>query len=59
MQASPETPRNEGVSADGAAYERFVGRWSRLVARVFLDWLAVSADCDSTLGVERASSLNR
>jgi SAM-dependent methyltransferase len=27
--------------ADGAAYEAYIGRWSRLVAREFLDWLAV------------------
>lgn len=27
--------------ASGAAYEPFVGRWSRLVAREFLKWLAV------------------
>jgi SAM-dependent methyltransferase len=27
--------------ASGAAYERYVGRWSRLVAREFLAWLAV------------------
>lgn len=27
----------------GAAYEPYVGRWSRLVAREFLDWLAVPA----------------
>ena len=25
---------------DGAAYERFMGRWSRAVGAVFLDWLA-------------------
>ncbi len=25
----------------GTAYERYVGRWSRLVARSFLDWLAM------------------
>ena len=25
---------------DGAAYERWMGRWSRLAADVFLDWLA-------------------
>jgi len=24
---------------DSAAYERFMGRWSRAVAPVFLDWL--------------------
>jgi SAM-dependent methyltransferase len=31
------------VWADGAAYERYVGRWSRLVAREFLAWLAIPA----------------
>src|ERR671927_482250 len=29
------------VWASGAAYEPYVGRWSRLVAREFLQWLAV------------------
>lgn len=28
---------------DGAAYERFMGVWSRLVGEVFLDWLAPRA----------------
>ncbi|HET9222447.1 MAG TPA: methyltransferase domain-containing protein [Roseiflexaceae bacterium] len=36
------TERRE-VWADGAAYERYVGRWSRLVAREHLAWLAVPA----------------
>jgi hypothetical protein len=27
--------------ASGDAYEPYVGRWSRLVAREFLSWLAV------------------
>ncbi|HET6261168.1 MAG TPA: methyltransferase domain-containing protein [Chloroflexia bacterium] len=27
--------------ANAGAYEKYVGRWSRLVAREFLDWLAV------------------
>jgi len=31
----------QDVWADGAAYEPYVGRWSRLVAREFLDWLAM------------------
>ncbi|MDE3074215.1 MAG: methyltransferase domain-containing protein [Chloroflexota bacterium] len=31
------------VWASGAAYEPYVGRWSRLVAREFLGWLAVPA----------------
>jgi SAM-dependent methyltransferase len=29
------------IWASGAAYERYVGRWSRLVAREFVEWLAV------------------
>ncbi len=29
------------IWANAGAYERYVGRWSRLVAREFLDWLAV------------------
>lgn len=29
---------------DGAAYESYVGRWSRPVARAFLPWLAVPPD---------------
>jgi SAM-dependent methyltransferase len=29
------------IWANGAAYDRYVGRWSRLVARDFLAWLAV------------------
>ncbi|MCH9670790.1 MAG: methyltransferase domain-containing protein [Gammaproteobacteria bacterium] len=28
---------------DGAAYERMMGRWSRLAGDVFLDWLAVES----------------
>lgn len=31
---------------DGAAYEAYVGRWSRLVAREFVAWLDVPADAD-------------
>ncbi|MFL5803331.1 MAG: class I SAM-dependent methyltransferase [Roseiflexaceae bacterium] len=37
----PGAPRPGDVWADGAAYEPYVGRWSRLVARAFLAWLAV------------------
>jgi ubiquinone/menaquinone biosynthesis C-methylase UbiE len=33
--------RTHGVSADGAAYENYVGRWSRLVADDFLRWIDV------------------
>jgi hypothetical protein len=25
---------------DGAAYERYMGEWSRLAGETFLDWLA-------------------
>ena len=32
------------IWASGAAYEPYVGRWSRLVAREFLEWLAVPPD---------------
>lgn len=35
------TPKDTWVSGD--AYERYMGRWSRLVAREFLTWLAVPA----------------
>lgn len=29
--------------AGGDAYERYVGRWSRLVAPIFVDWLAIGS----------------
>jgi SAM-dependent methyltransferase len=32
------------VWASGAAYEPFIGRWSRLVARQFLAWLGIGPD---------------
>jgi SAM-dependent methyltransferase len=38
---SAEASRPADVWAGGAAYEPYVGRWSRLVAREFLAWLAV------------------
>lgn len=31
----------ESLFTDGDAYERVIGRWSRVVGRVFLDWLDV------------------
>ena len=34
------------IWAVGAAYEPYIGRWSRLVAREFVDWLAVSPNAD-------------
>lgn len=36
----------EDAWADGALYEPFVGRWSRLVARSFLRWLALPVDLE-------------
>ena len=40
-----ETKSNMGEAdklfTDGEAYERLMGRWSRLVGEVFLDWLDV------------------
>jgi len=38
----PESRQGE-VWASGAAYEPYVGRWSRLVAHEFLHWLALPA----------------
>jgi ubiquinone/menaquinone biosynthesis C-methylase UbiE len=40
MHSSPPSD----VWASGTAYEHYVGRWSRLVAREFLGWLALPAD---------------
>ncbi|MCA1715506.1 MAG: methyltransferase domain-containing protein [Actinobacteria bacterium] len=34
----------EDTWSDGTAYERYVGRWSRLVAREFLRWLEIPPD---------------
>lgn len=34
-------PERKDPWASGAAYEPYVGRWSRLVARQFLTWLAI------------------
>ena len=31
----------QSVWAGGGAYEPYVGRWSRLIAREFLDWLDI------------------
>jgi SAM-dependent methyltransferase len=41
-----DSPRRRDTWADGDLYEPYVGRWSRLVARAFLDWLAVPPDRD-------------
>ena len=34
-------PERKDTWASGAPYEPYVGRWSRLVAREFLGWLAI------------------
>jgi SAM-dependent methyltransferase len=34
-------PERKDMWASGVAYEPYVGRWSRLVAREFLEWLAI------------------
>ena len=36
-----EQPQRKDTWASGAAYEPYVGRWSRLVAHEFLAWLAI------------------
>jgi ubiquinone/menaquinone biosynthesis C-methylase UbiE len=36
--------RADKLFTDGEAYERLMGRWSRLVGEVFLDWLDVPED---------------
>src|SRR4051794_20157267 len=36
-----EQPARKDVWANGAAYELYIGRWSRRVAQEFLAWLAV------------------
>src|SRR5688572_3402832 len=37
-------PARKDVWSAGEAYEPYVGRWSRLVAAEFVDWLAVPKD---------------
>jgi SAM-dependent methyltransferase len=41
-----DSPRRHDKWAAGDLYEPYVGRWSRLVAHAFLDWLAVPPDRD-------------
>ena len=52
------------VFNDGAAYEEFMGRWSRLAGNVFLDWVAPApglrwADIGCGTGVTTAMLLDR
>jgi SAM-dependent methyltransferase len=42
MSDPSQAARPRATWASGAAYEPYVGRWSRLVAREFLSWLAVA-----------------
>ncbi|HTS15369.1 MAG TPA: class I SAM-dependent methyltransferase, partial [Candidatus Sulfotelmatobacter sp.] len=37
----PPTGHRHDVWADGARYERYIGRWGRLVGRAFVPWLGV------------------
>ncbi len=41
MRPGSESARAHDTWASGDAYEPYVGRWSRLIAAQFLDWLAV------------------
>lgn len=38
--------KRRDVWGHGEGYEHYVGRWSRLVADEFLDWIAVAKECD-------------
>ena len=40
-KSPPAPPHPRGVWVDDASYERYVGRWRRLVAREFLAWIAI------------------
>src|SRR3954468_18824093 len=41
IKPRPKCPMSESdkLFTDGKVYERLMGRWSRLVAKPFLDWL--------------------
>lgn len=41
MNTDPAPGHPHDVWARADAYERYVGRWGRLVARVFLPWMGV------------------
>jgi SAM-dependent methyltransferase len=44
MKPASALAHRPDVWAAGEAYEPYVGRWSRLVAREFIDWLALPSD---------------
>ena len=46
MKMTVEPSRRKDVWAAGDLYEPYIGRWSRRVAREFLEWLAVPAGMD-------------
>ncbi|HEU5274521.1 MAG TPA: class I SAM-dependent methyltransferase [Xanthobacteraceae bacterium] len=40
-----EMSRTSRLFADGEAYERLMGRWSRVAGEIFLEWLDIPANC--------------
>jgi SAM-dependent methyltransferase len=44
METHNSAPQPKDVFSSGDAYEPYVGRWSRLVAQKFVEWLAVPGD---------------
>src|ERR1700761_526229 len=40
MNTNPTNPTNPIRFNNGAAYERYMGKWSQLAGETFLDWLA-------------------
>jgi hypothetical protein len=48
-----------GLWGGGGAYEQFMGRWSRRIAPLFLDWLDISPDAEwIDIGCGMTSSLS-
>src|SRR5207237_3929092 len=43
-EADAEMHQMSHLFADGEAYERLMGRWSRLAGEIFLDWLDTPAN---------------
>jgi SAM-dependent methyltransferase len=44
LKSDPRPAGPADIWATGEAYERYVGRWSRVVAREFLSWLRIAPD---------------
>lgn len=53
---SAQNTTQHDVWASGDAYEPFVGRWSRRVAREFIEWLALVENSRCLLWVEYLSN---